>query len=100
MLSGLITIDLLFYSEKQCPHLSDPSNGEVVVMSALVGGEAMYFCDNGYKLNGVSSRKCQSDETWSGSEPSCDCKINREEIVTIFAQSMIRKLTRQFLLLM
>ena len=74
---------LILYSEKQCSVLTNPSNGEVVVTTVLVGGEARYFCNDGYRLNGVSNRLCQYDENWSGSEPRCERKFNQEEIVTV-----------------
>ncbi len=35
---------------------------------------AIYTCDPGYILMGVSSRVCQSDVEWSGSEPTCESK--------------------------
>lgn len=72
-------IDLWFslYSEKHCPALVDPSNGEVVVMSNRVDGVARYFCDNGHRLVGAATRKCQSNERWSESEPTCNGKSNK-----------------------
>ncbi len=33
---------------------------------------ATYTCESGYILSGDSSRICQSDSIWSGSEPTCD----------------------------
>ena len=32
---------------------------------------ATYSCDTGYTFNGGSTRTCQSDGTWSGSDPTC-----------------------------
>ena len=41
------------------------------------GEEAEFFdvctftCDEGYKLSGSDSRRCEDDGTWSGTETSC-----------------------------
>ena len=42
---------------------SDPTLG--------VNSVANHSCDAGYILNGGSTRVCQSDGTWTGSQPSC-----------------------------
>ena len=59
-----------------CPSLSDPSNG---VISCSLGDDGVasyedtcsYICNTGYELTGSNSRNCQSDGTWSGSDPTC-----------------------------
>ena len=33
--------------------------------------EVVYSCDDGYMLQGNSSRKCGADKTWQGIAPSC-----------------------------
>ena len=43
---------------------SDPTLG--------VGSVATHSCDTGYTLIGGSTRTCQSDGTWSGSEITCE----------------------------
>ena len=30
-----------------------------------------FSCDDGYELTGSENRTCQSDQTWSGTEPMC-----------------------------
>lgn len=59
-------------TQKSCPILSSPSNGEVIVISSLMGGVARYFCGNGFNLIGNPSRVCQADETWSENTPTCE----------------------------
>ena len=48
----------------------DPDNGRVDYETTL-GSTATYTCNTGYQLDGDSTRTCQSDETWSGSAPTC-----------------------------
>ena len=40
------------------------------------GDTCTYQCDDGYELSGDMSRECQSDGTWTGSEPTCDLGEN------------------------
>ena len=60
-----------------CPTLTDPTNGIVDVPSNNLESTATYACDTGYNLTGGSSiRTCGSDGVWSGSDPTCTCKLN------------------------
>ena len=72
----IMTLNVPYSTEtqKSCSSLASLSNGEVVVMSSLVGGMARYFCVNGFNLVGNPSRVCQADETWSGNTPRCERK--------------------------
>ncbi len=36
------------------------------------GGTATYTCNTGYTLSGSSTRTCQTNEQWSGAEPTCN----------------------------
>ena len=56
----------------ECPDLMDPDNGRVDY-ETQVGSSATYTCNTGYQLIGTSTRTCQSDGTWSGSDPTCTC---------------------------
>ena len=56
----------------QCGNLSSPLNGQVNVEGNTFGSQANYSCSEGYVLNGNSTRMCQSDGQWSGSEPTCE----------------------------
>ena len=55
-----------------CGNLSNPVDGEVSADGNTFGSQANYSCSEGYVLNGNSTRMCQSDGQWSGSEPLCD----------------------------
>ncbi|XP_064401973.1 uncharacterized protein LOC135347821 isoform X2 [Halichondria panicea] len=59
-----------------CGALPNPTNGQVVLFSTVLGSIATYSCNTGFDLVGASTRICQADSTWSGAEPSCqivDC---------------------------
>ncbi len=57
-----------------CGTLPNPSNGFVSLTTTTLGSTASYDCNNGFSLEGVRSRECQADGTWSGDEPSCRSK--------------------------
>jgi len=52
--------------------LSSPVNGTVSLDANTVGSQANYSCSEGYTLNGTTTRVCQADGQWSGSEPICE----------------------------
>jgi hypothetical protein len=54
-----------------CSPLSNSTLSRVFVHSNLVGGQAIYSCVTGYKLDGLEERTCLANRTWSGEEPSC-----------------------------
>ncbi|XP_053408096.1 sushi, von Willebrand factor type A, EGF and pentraxin domain-containing protein 1-like [Mercenaria mercenaria] len=61
---------------KDCGSLPDPVFGRVEYSSSLYGSVAVYRCDVGYSLQGVSGRNCAADGRWSGTTPTCitiDC---------------------------
>ena len=71
----------LLYIAVPCGNLSSPVNGLVTVNGSTFGSQANYNCSEGYVLNGNSSRLCQADGQWSGSEPTCEgvpliCLVN------------------------
>ena len=51
-------------------------DGIVCYSETAVGSVALYYCLNcGFSsIQGSLYRTCQSDGTWSGSVPSCNCK--------------------------
>ena len=60
-----------FYSVIDCGALPNPTNGQVVLPSTVLGSTATYSCNTGFDLVGASTRICQADSTWSEAEPSC-----------------------------
>lgn len=58
-------------SRNLCQPLTNPLNGHVQQPAVIVDGSvAVYICDSGYALNGVSTRTCQSG-VWTNSVPTC-----------------------------
>ncbi|XP_060586067.1 sushi, von Willebrand factor type A, EGF and pentraxin domain-containing protein 1-like [Ruditapes philippinarum] len=57
-----------------CPSLDEPSSGTVTLSTSGTQTKATYTCDAGYNLNGDEERMCNSDGTWSMSEPTCTCE--------------------------
>ena len=60
--------DFLFLG---CPELKAPDDGSVVYSSSDVGSQAMYSCNQGLTVVGMSTRVCQNEGTWSGAPPVC-----------------------------
>ena len=56
-----------------CGPLPDPANGVVDLTGGTeFGNSAQYSCDDGYIINGTSTRDCLATGSWSGEEPTCD----------------------------
>ena len=47
------------------------TDGHIVASSNEIGSTAIYHCNHGYKLNGVNSRTCSNDESWTDIQPRC-----------------------------
>ncbi|XP_065905188.1 P-selectin-like [Dysidea avara] len=63
-----------------CPPLTTPDNGDVDCSlgddgEANPGDTCTYSCDDGYDLSGSTTRACQDDGTWSGTEAVCSREI-------------------------
>ena len=59
------------YACTGCERLPDINNGQVDLSGRTLGSTATYTCNQGFVLVGSSTRICQSNGQWSGSEPSC-----------------------------
>ena len=64
-------LNLCFFSVApvviKCPILKDPNYGSVSQREST----AVYRCSMGKTLIGLVRRVCQSDGSWSGTEPTC-----------------------------
>ena len=67
---------MLMYVDVTCPSLTSPNNG---MISCSLGGNntpnpgetCSFTCNTGYELTGSSTRTCQNDGSWSGSNTMC-----------------------------
>ena len=64
-------VHMYLYLFKDCGSLPDPAFGKVNYSSTLFGSEAVYECNIGYNLQGLTSRKCEANRNWSGVTPTC-----------------------------
>ncbi|XP_052280448.1 sushi, von Willebrand factor type A, EGF and pentraxin domain-containing protein 1-like [Dreissena polymorpha] len=61
---------------KDCEQLSDIDHGIVTFTKTTFGETANYSCNDGYELNGATTRHCNASGMWSGDKPVCviaDC---------------------------
>ena len=60
-----------------CRTLHTTTNGQVSYPNRTTFRQiATYSCNTGYNLVGDSTRRCQADGMWSGSEPTCISEPN------------------------
>ena len=62
----------LHFTAILCASLSSPLNGTVAFDANTIGSQANYSCSESHTLNGTTTRVCQADGQWSGSEPTCE----------------------------
>ncbi|XP_019625813.1 PREDICTED: LOW QUALITY PROTEIN: sushi, von Willebrand factor type A, EGF and pentraxin domain-containing protein 1-like [Branchiostoma belcheri] len=65
-------------TRKSCPTLTAPANGGIQGTSFLYTDVVSFSCNSGYELSGSSSRTCQADQVWTGSQPTCSRKLCQE----------------------
>ena len=72
------------------------SGGGVCYSGDSVGSVAVYFCDDGYTLEGDTTRECLSSGLWNGSTPQCveipselpqDIKLLKVVVDVVFSTS-------------
>ena len=85
----------MFTVSGTCFNLPPLMNGVITYTDGLVDSRpintiATFTCDNGYTLTGGSFRACQNDGTWSGSAPTCQCKLVIIILYSGFVQIMNR----------
>ncbi|XP_052776199.1 sushi, von Willebrand factor type A, EGF and pentraxin domain-containing protein 1-like isoform X1 [Mya arenaria] len=60
-----------FCEERQCEEPPPISNGIVLAQSRSVGSEAVFTCNEGYRLHGTERRVCREGGIWEGTDPYC-----------------------------
>jgi Sushi repeat (SCR repeat) len=61
--------------DRECPELTHPAQGTVVMSGRTFGNRASYTCNHGFHVVGLQNRVCQAYGHWSGSEPACKQNI-------------------------
>ncbi|XP_042655840.1 complement receptor type 1 isoform X2 [Tyto alba] len=73
--SGVWSEALEFCKRKQCNHPGEPVNGKIIFLTDLLfGSTVVYGCEEGHRLIGRSSRRCEISGgrvAWSGNVPIC-----------------------------
>ena len=60
---------------KDCGPLKSPANGTMVGSQTTYPNQVKFICDQGFVLNGSSSRRCLSNGSWSGEITLCKGKV-------------------------
>ena len=55
-----------------CSGLTSPGNGSIVLGNVVFKSEALYSCNEGFKINGPATRTCQATGLWTGEAPTCE----------------------------
>jgi len=74
--------------ERSCAPLIAPDNGMIQCSGTSVDDICVFTCDDGFELSGSSSRTCQDDGTWSGTEAVCDVEGQYNYVVYYFIACM------------
>ena len=74
----------LILTAVDCGNLTDPANGSVNHTAGTTFGQtATYSCNTCYNLVGDRTRTCQATGIWSGSEPTCQGVLLKDDL-TLF----------------
>lgn len=57
------------FPDRECPELTQPELGAVIMSGREFGGLATYSCPHGYNVVGLQSRLCRNGH-WTGVEPT------------------------------
>ena len=55
----------------ECPELTAPVGGSVIITGFTPGNVAIYSCDDGLQLSGDTLRTCLPTGEWTGDDPIC-----------------------------
>ena len=80
-------VNLIFLPAVDCSPLEQPTNGSIQIVGEvpqyMESSIAVYECDAGYELDGVSALICLPDGQWSHLPPQClpeECDV--EKLIT------------------
>ncbi|ELT88666.1 hypothetical protein CAPTEDRAFT_119142, partial [Capitella teleta] len=65
----------------QCPSLTNPDGGSVSAAATQYQSVATYSCSVGFFMQGSTTRTCQANGQWSGSNPTCTRKFTKCTII-------------------
>ena len=67
-----------------CGNLTDPANGSVNHTAGTTFEQtAIYQCNTGYNLVGDSTHTCQATGNWSGSAPTCQGVLLKDDLTLL-----------------
>lgn len=70
------------YIAVDCGDLENPENGVVSLTGTTFTSVATYSCNFGFFfVGGDEVRTCQSNGTWSGTQPTCLGENNRDKML-------------------
>ena len=70
------------------------SGGGVCYSGGSVGSVAVYFCTDGYSLEGDTTRECLPSGLWNGSTPQCVEKIRGKNAFEVSADDNLVHIQR------
>ena len=65
------------------------SSGGVCYSGDSVGSVAVYFCDDGYTLEGDTTRECLSSGLWNGSTPQCVKMDGKSSVKCVYPKKLM-----------
>ena len=68
-------------TERSCGNPGTPDNGEKNSSSYQYGNTISFTCNVGYTLQGSQVRTCQTNGEWTGTQPTCDSKLDSFYVV-------------------
>ena len=70
-------MSVFFLAVVPCPNLENPPNGTVSLpVEPVFEDQATYTCNDGLvPVSGDTTRTCEANGQWSGSEPMCGKKL-------------------------
>ena len=76
--------DIFLILTVDCGTLTDPANGQVNHTAGTTYEQnATYSCNTGYNLVGNRTRTCQATGNWSGSEPTCQGVLLKDDLTLL-----------------